>query len=746
MSNIFINNYNNINLKTSKSEYWDFILSKNNDPSELLLGDSLYDTNLISYINLDDNRCYSGDTIYNTIDYKWVNAFNSGLTLSNIGFTDMDNGLLKFDKNNINSIDFINLLTGSTYSIETGDTRLKLNSVSGNTGEYIYPIEYVNGTDLNSIRLDGGFYQGMFKSNDIYQILPDNIEKEIAFDFTLKPDFVTTPQPKTLNEKYENNKGIFFYMGLRSENKFWYDYNKKSNETFPVKSTGNTTPLNTSGITLTTNDGFNIQTQGIYKIETDNKFILFNRTPYGLDVNAYNPEQKYYLTGETKNNPNLFTLLNRTETGYTVYNIPPQETNLSYSIYDDINRNNIALRIKDDGSVGYRLLTVDCENNLIINEEYSNPNILLDDTWASIVVRVILSDYEKCQTEYRTMKLMFYVNGKLIFTSKQLPEIIFRQLIERNEKQEGIAYNISLGGGTQGLCDMIGLDNENYETQYLLPIEENFAGSFIGDINKFRIFYGKHDYTKIKNNYNYEFGITTVVEYVEPTIEFIVSGNSLNYPDSANYREIGDLNSLLSGSIIVNKPLNKPIKPLTGYNLYYYPNGVNQTQINGLFPIPATGGTIPEYTHNDPSFLQLTGITYLKYMIEVFDTYRTTVGTKKIKEIIFDNMIFYGNTDTIPSNSAEVRNLPNKVFNTGTNELTLQTGSVNKIFAVAVPSTKQIDLVLDENAMFADITRTYLFTEMMIEDAGGNPTPYNVYIMQNAIPYTRNHNHKITFI
>jgi len=745
MSNIFINNYNSIKLKTSKSEYWDFILSKNNDPSELLVGNSLYDTNLISYINMDDNRCYSGDTIYNTTDYRWLNAFNSGLTLSNIGFTGIDNGLIKFDKNNINSIDFFNLITGSTYSIQTGETRLKLNSVSGNTGNYVYPLEYVDGADLNSIYFNGGFYQGFFKSNDVYQILPDNIEKEITFDFTLKPDFITTPQPNTLNEKYINNKGIFFYMGIRAENKFWYDYKKITGETFDISSTGNTTPLEATGNTLTTNDGFDIETQGIYKIETDNKFILFNRTPYGLDVHTYNPERKYYLTGETKNNPNLFTFLNRSEANHTVHDIPIQETELKYSIYDDVNRNNIAFRIKDDGSVGYRLLTIDCENNLIVEEEYSNANIVLDDTWSSVVVRLVLSEKEKCQTETRTMKLMFYVNSNLVLVSKPLPEIFFRELLDRQEKQEGVAYNISLGGGTQGLCDMIGFDAD-YETQYLLPIEENFAGSFIGDINKFRIFYGKHDYSKIKNNYNYEFGITTVIDYVEPTIDFIVSGNSLNYPDSANYREIGDLESVLNGLIIVNKPLNKPIKPLTGYNLYFYPNGSNQTQINGLFPINATGGTITEYTHNDPSFLQLTGITYLKYMIEVFDTYRTTVGTKKIKEIIFDNMIFYGNTDIIPSGATEIRNLSNKVFNSGVNELTLQTGNANKIFVVAVPTTKQIDLVLDENAMFADITRTYLLTEMLIEDAGGNPTPYNVYVMQNAIPYTRNHNHKITFI
>ena len=100
----------------------------------------------------------------------------------------------------------------------------------------------------------------------------------------------------------------------------------------------------------------------------------------------------------------------------------------------------------------------------------------------------------------------------------------------------------------------------------------------------------------------------------------------------------------------------------------------------------------------------------------------------------------------MPTTSANIRALPNRLFNIGTDEITLQTGNVNKIFVVAVPSTKQIDLVFDENAMFADITRTYVGSNMMVSDAGGLETEYNTYIMENAIPYTRNHKHKITFI
>ena len=126
--------------------------------------------------------------------------------------------------------------------------------------------------------------------------------------------------------------------------------------------------------------------------------------------------------------------------------------------------------------------------------------------------------------------------------------------------------------------------------------------------------------------------------------------------------------------------------------------------------------------------------------------YKIISGTKQIKTINFDNMIFYGSTNVIPTTSADIRALPNRLFNIGTDEITLQTGNVNKIFVVAVPSNKTIDLVLDENAMFADITRTYVGSTIMVADAGGLETEYNIYIMSNAIPYTRNHKHRITFI
>ena len=735
MSNIFENNYNKIDLKFSLTEFFDLNLSKEKDPNLFLDGSNYYDSNLISYINTNDSRCVSGNTLYNTVDYKWPNVFNTGLTLNNVGFTGVDDGLIKFDINNISSDEFYNLVTGSTYEIPSGDTRLILKQVTGNTTNYIYPMEIVDDSDGNSIKFNGGFYQGIFKSDSNYQILPDVVNDEISFDFVIKPDFMANVSPNTLNYNHPDNKGFFFYMGLRSENKFWYDYNKDSTEVFEIESTGNTTPLN-SGTTLTTDDGFDIKLQGVYNIPTDNKYLLFDRTKDGFTTQTFDENKSFSITGITEENPNLYLYMNRTSTGYTTQNFDQIDRSLKAKIIPDILKNQIGFRIKDDGSIGYRTIVGSCVDgeNYVIEEEYSETGVTQDGIWSNIAVRMVMSDYSDCGNDNRTYNLLFYVDSKLVFKSKELPELLFRLLDERSEKQEGIAYNISVGGGSQGLSDMIGF-NDDYSTHYLLPIEKHFAGSFIGNISKFRIFDGKYDYSKIRNNYVYEFGLNDNITYVEPTIDFVLSGHTFTYPETPYFREMGNTYTLIDGFIQPNRIMNKPIKPLTGYKLYYYPNGVNQSQLNGLFSIPETGGTITEYIHNDIS-LETAGLTSIKYLIEVFDMYKIISGTKQIKTINFDNMIFYGSTNVMPTTSANIRALPNRLFNIGT----------NKIFVVAVPSTKQIDLVFDENAMFADITRTYVGSNMMVSDAGGLETEYNTYIMENAIPYTRNHKHKITFI
>ena len=84
------------------------------------------------------------------------------------------------------------------------------------------------------------------------------------------------------------------------------------------------------------------------------------------------------------------------------------------------------------------------------------------------------------------MRIIIYVNQQIVLISKNLPKLHLRQLDDLYSKQEGVPFNISLGGGTQGLCDMVDLDYM-IPPKFILPLEKEFGGTFIGLIKNFQI-------------------------------------------------------------------------------------------------------------------------------------------------------------------------------------------------------------------------------------------------------------------
>ena len=64
-------------------------------------------------------------------------------------------------------------------------------------------------------------------------------------------------------------------------------------------------------------------------------------------------------------------------------------------------------------------------------------------------------------------------------------EFIGKRLNEYKGKQIGVPFNISIGGGSQGLLESMTFDGQDSEDLGLL-IEQNFAGSFIGQISEFK--------------------------------------------------------------------------------------------------------------------------------------------------------------------------------------------------------------------------------------------------------------------
>ena len=105
---------------------------------------------------------------------------------------------------------------------------------------------------------------------------------------------------------------------------------------------------------------------------------------------------------------------------------------------------------------------------------------------------------------------------------------------------------------------------------------------------------------------------------------------------------------------------------------------------------------------------------------------------------------FYG-TGTIPTNSSEVRALGNERYNNIGNSFTLNTGSTDSNFIVALPVGKSISSVVDLDALNSVITSEYVNTgSITVTLQEGITATYNIYVMNQAIAYTSNHRHSIT--
>lgn len=644
MSNI-LKNYNiPIDLRLSYDEYWDFCLNTDIWSNGANTVKGLQTRCLISYININDPDCVWFDNLYSDSKYLWSDAINNGVKLNYIGFTGVDNGIINYRKDRISNEIFYKLFTNSSMEIDANDKRFHLKKVNGNNLIYDYSADIVFIDNKTCAKLNGGFYQGFFKLPDckLYQVLPDKIEDTISFEFTLKMEDFDKQGMFTLNDKYPENKGMFFYLGTRAENKWWirykndYIFNKATNLYFsddyvnqnyevndtlndgyfkPIndrysndyfaddylsdksisnccyKITDETTSENSNFIftmpeylntykdnslftdgngnilvhneklnsneknngnyinkitevccgeylsdkyvnddyinndnnccdkyvkdeyyndemqineneEFKTSHGYNFSQPNITEIKTDNKFITFHHGEGGFTINNWDKNAEYIISDiKIPEQENYFLLFNHTKNGYTIKNIDlyEKEQSKKYDVLDDIFKNALAFQIKDNGSIGYKYLVRDCETDnkwYKIETEFSHENIIKKHEW--IIVHITIS-----KIGHNKMKLLFYINGKLCLVSKELPMIDLKALNDLYDKQQSVPFNISLGGGTQGLCDVIYL-NYRKIPEYVLPLEKEFAGSFVGYFASFKMYNCSLNLNEIIENYHFE--------------------------------------------------------------------------------------------------------------------------------------------------------------------------------------------------------------------------------------------------
>jgi hypothetical protein len=122
-------------------------------------------------------------------------------------------------------------------------------------------------------------------------------------------------------------------------------------------------------------------------------------------------------------------------------------------------------------------------------------------------------------------RLKIYINGRIFYVIENFEEVIPRGLDTDKEKQVAVPFNMSWGGGTQGLHENLTLsactattegmyiqDPECFPENILsattlnklkthILLEENFAGTFDGAISQFRFYTEPLSAPEVKHNF-----------------------------------------------------------------------------------------------------------------------------------------------------------------------------------------------------------------------------------------------------
>lgn len=436
-------------------------------------------TNIMDIVISNDSTLYDSNAILKEDIVAYIDAS----VINNIDrVTSSEDYYYKEWKSDVGDIDLPDfILTGYDnkildINVDYSDTDIKIKKDSKFLT--LYKISNsINDISLenNTIVFNGGFLQGFYRLHGFpYETLPQYIENgEWNLEFNLIPSV------------QEFDEGIFFYMGTRAENKFANFYNK------PNKDVKN--------INETTSNGVLLVKDKYYEINTDNKYLDNKITGYTEEYNTVSGNNAYFIFNQTNNGYSVDTLSE-------FYNsddyIKPK-----YNVKQDILENAFALFVTNKGEIGYRYLLNKCAEDLNDNFEIekSFPNVIKNGQQNIINVKfeIIRGESDGCGVPYgqRRMRIKFYVNGYLVFISKELHEFNFRELNDIPEKQESVPFNISLGGGTLGLSEsylslnkkIVKLDNFGYLSTF-------FNKRFYGALKTFKFYNRELSINEIRNN------------------------------------------------------------------------------------------------------------------------------------------------------------------------------------------------------------------------------------------------------
>mgnify|MGYP005836985221 CR=1 FL=1 len=217
------------------------------------------------------------------------------------------------------------------------------------------------------------------------------------------------------------------------------------------------------------NTGITIET--LLYLQPDSQGIFFMMGTRAED--KYNP---YFsgetmtgatsITGVTTSLGNYLEALMGTEVMKKSFEYPENSTTIVYSETPPINNikgNAIAFEITQDKRLAYKYI----DNNGLIVTNTSDVAINPTTGWTMIDIvftpdNIIDDPALFLCAPQRMGKLIFYVNGRAIWILKNFPEFYFKSFTNDKEKQIGVPYSISWGGGSFGLKHSWHYDFQEY--------------------------------------------------------------------------------------------------------------------------------------------------------------------------------------------------------------------------------------------------------------------------------------------
>jgi len=655
-----------------------------------------------------DEKDYDQEVIFSPLLIGEVPNFCPIVTdLCDVGLTGIDNGLVKKMSGETIQIT-TGLYTNNTdkYSRYKYDRRMKLHPITGftttqnrlwNDDSYSYDLNYA--TDGGEVgyfaRLNGGFFQGFYKIPGYdYQIFPQRVPLGWTAEFMLRYRW-TGDTSVGLNNRYPNNKGTFFYMGSRAENKFYhYADGSPKQDTGYTRVTSGLTCMHTCGCASSANTASTCLE--VYQISGGTSKNCSCGCNCECQVNAQYPEKdplydgvsnglSLRLSGDT-GNPRLciktYTITGGCETTGTCQTGLTYHTGTSVTewcstrgIFDDCKNTpyiNLEHWVQIDavfqrnqwldtcdlyekGGLGLLVDTIytatPANNSVSLIEPPLTHELPYDPATTEIVT---FNDNWTEEKKYRLGTLKIFVNGKLFMVGENFEEIIPRLLNVEREKQIGVGYNISLGGGTQGLKDNLtfsggcpesisgityqqdpeclttdDLDNTIYSglTTHI-KLEEYFGGSMIGDVSAFRMYVEPLNASQVKHNFKILKNRYGLLNPDCPNCAIVVPGNDLTYeliPDNdLTYVLIpdNDLTYELIEATPTPTPTFTPTPTLTPTNTTTPTVTATQTATQTATPsTTATAGLTPTATETQtptptPTFTQTPTPTELVFLAQ----------------------------------------------------------------------------------------------------------------------------------